>query len=388
MFRIDTPGSIGGFFTLGDPSTGIKATQLGADWPNEVQEEIARLIEGQGITLQKGNRDQLAQAIGLASGGGVKGTKKNLLANSTLRIWQRGLTRPIANGVPVYTADRWKGDAGAGGTASASRQQHAVGAAPDPRSGNDYLQWIQSVAATVSPILEQRTPYLEQTDAQDLVFSVYLRVTTGTGAVTPRLRQLFGAGGSATTDVTGAAWTVTTTWTRFSVKLTPPSIVGKTIGTNAYLSAQLLLPTGGTFTLEMACPQLEVGSIATFFELPAPTEELLECWRYFWKSYDLDTTPGTIDVYNGCLISSEDIGAGVQQIIARFPVEMRTIPTITWYSPNSSNAFGKIEYGPGNDNPVTKTDFTSARSTGFPTCLDPGGPVREAFAQVTANAEF
>jgi hypothetical protein len=50
-------------FTSGDPVAGISPTQLSADWCNDVQESIARTIEGLGVTLDTYNYNDLVNAI-------------------------------------------------------------------------------------------------------------------------------------------------------------------------------------------------------------------------------------------------------------------------------------------------------------------------------------
>lgn len=63
---IPTPEAVGtpGYFTLGDPLNGIPASTLPADWCNAVQEELAGLVEGHGIPLDKTANDQLGAALG------------------------------------------------------------------------------------------------------------------------------------------------------------------------------------------------------------------------------------------------------------------------------------------------------------------------------------
>lgn len=58
MRRINTSTSINGRFRNGNKSTGTKATQFNAEWCNAVQEEICKLIEAAGLTVD-GSEDQL-----------------------------------------------------------------------------------------------------------------------------------------------------------------------------------------------------------------------------------------------------------------------------------------------------------------------------------------
>ncbi|MEI9860199.1 hypothetical protein [Enterobacter bugandensis] len=70
MHRIDTPtaqadkfGQGKNGFTNGDPATGRRATDLNSDMWDAVQEEICNAIEKSGAALNKGQHDQLYQAI-------------------------------------------------------------------------------------------------------------------------------------------------------------------------------------------------------------------------------------------------------------------------------------------------------------------------------------
>lgn len=55
------PGKDG--FTGGDPVLSVPPTDLTPDWCNDVQESIARAVEGSGAQLAKGHGDQLLEAV-------------------------------------------------------------------------------------------------------------------------------------------------------------------------------------------------------------------------------------------------------------------------------------------------------------------------------------
>lgn len=63
MHRIDTAGAVAGQFSAGNPQAGQLATRLGAEWPNDVQENICHVIEQAGIALAKGDGTQLHAAM-------------------------------------------------------------------------------------------------------------------------------------------------------------------------------------------------------------------------------------------------------------------------------------------------------------------------------------
>lgn len=71
MHRVDSPGSVNGLFQNGNPVVGQQATQLLAAWFNDVQENLAKVIEDAGLELEKGNWELLRNAIVLMIAGVV-----------------------------------------------------------------------------------------------------------------------------------------------------------------------------------------------------------------------------------------------------------------------------------------------------------------------------
>jgi hypothetical protein len=63
MHRTDAARNVGNMFSDGDPGTGTPGTVVDDDWLNAVQEEIVAVIEDTGISLVKGDNDQLLTAI-------------------------------------------------------------------------------------------------------------------------------------------------------------------------------------------------------------------------------------------------------------------------------------------------------------------------------------
>ncbi|MFH0474214.1 hypothetical protein ACGCE5_09495 [Kluyvera ascorbata] len=76
MHRIDTPtaqkdkfGAGKNGFTRGNPQTGTPATDLDDDYCDSIQEELAGLVEGGGLTLDKADRGQVLKALKLLFAG-------------------------------------------------------------------------------------------------------------------------------------------------------------------------------------------------------------------------------------------------------------------------------------------------------------------------------
>lgn len=88
MHRTDGAGNVAGMFSAGNPAVGQRATQLTADWFNDVQENLCHVIEAAGIELAKGNYTQLYDALVALSASAVPaGTMAPFAANTPPSGW-------------------------------------------------------------------------------------------------------------------------------------------------------------------------------------------------------------------------------------------------------------------------------------------------------------
>ncbi len=136
MHRIDTATATpDNRFTEGDPTIPVAATVVSADWLNAVQEELAAVITGAGLELDKADNAQLRQAIsqaitaakpGLATttapglvqiGDGLTITAQGLLSVLVASVSQAGIMRPdgitctVVGGelsVQQQTSEEWR----------------------------------------------------------------------------------------------------------------------------------------------------------------------------------------------------------------------------------------------------------------------------------------
>lgn len=93
----------------GDLSVGVQPTDAEADWFNQLQEEVANVIEAQGITLDAGDRTQLYQAIQLMIAGATNnGLKIPVRFTTTANIVLSGLGTQAGGdwGVALTAGDR------------------------------------------------------------------------------------------------------------------------------------------------------------------------------------------------------------------------------------------------------------------------------------------
>jgi hypothetical protein len=118
MHRIDTSGNVLNRFSEGNPAAGQLATRLSAAWFNDVQENLAYLIEQAGLVLAKGDETQVFDAIvaviasvGAGGGGGGDDVPITRLVNAAGLATGGGalatditITVPKASGADVLAA--------------------------------------------------------------------------------------------------------------------------------------------------------------------------------------------------------------------------------------------------------------------------------------------
>ena len=163
---------------------------------------------------------------------------------------------------------------------------------------------------------------------QTATYSFWARASSGTPKIALEIEQGFGSGGSpsATVDTYVAQVTLSTSWQRYSVTMSVPSISGKTIGTGSSLKIVLDLPQNTTWSLDTWGWQVEAGSVATPFTTATGTiqGELAACQRYYYRNTGglIYSQYGQGPAYNST--------TGQAQIV--LPVCMRVTPTSIDYA--------------------------------------------------------
>jgi hypothetical protein len=267
---------------------------------------------------------------------------KNKIINGNFAVNQRAFTSNTATG--AYNFDRWlQTNGGTTGTLTVTPQTFTPGTAPVAGyEGSTYVQCITALgaAANTYAIYSQRIEDVRTLAGQTATVSFWAKAASGTPKIAVETEQLFGSGGSPSSAVTTAGGTATlsTSWARYSVTVSVPSISGKTIGTTANTSSlgiNLWLSAGTDFasrassiglqnaTFQIWGVQVESGSTATAFQTATGTiqNELAACQRYFysWSNLDSKTQYYGIGWTNGTNT----------YFPIQWPVNMRVAPTVT-----------------------------------------------------------
>ncbi len=268
---------------------------------------------------------------------------KNKIINGDFGIWQRGTSITLSNGAFAYTADRFEVYTQfSAGSSSFSQQTFTAGTAPVAGYEGTFFGRLTCGSTASYFDIAQKIESVRTFAGQTATLSFWAKAS-GSIVITPYLIQNFGSGGSSNVNTAGSTITLTTSWTRYTVTLSVPSISGKTIGAGNYLSA-LLAHTSGSLnsaTIDTWGWQVEAGNVATAFQTATGTlqGEFAAACRYYQKGGN-----GFAGVFNG---------ATTCRFSGILPVAMRVAPTVT--ANTTPNALV----------PGTAESQTGSQTTGF-----------------------
>jgi hypothetical protein len=204
---------------------------------------------------------------------------KNYLINGGFQVWQRGSSFTSLSG---YAADRWEA---LGSTNDYSQQTFD----PDylPNLGGEpatyYLRMDADGGGAIG--ISQKIEDVRPLAGKTVTLSFWAQSDESATLESSRIRQYFGSGGSASSyvDTFITVPQLSSTWQKYSVTFTIPSISGKTIdGTDHYTQLQLR-GSAATCKVRLAQVQLEAGPSATDFQHRPYAEELALCQRYYFR---------------------------------------------------------------------------------------------------------
>jgi hypothetical protein len=282
---------------------------------------------------------------------------KNKIINGDFRFNQRNFTSNTA--LDSYNFDRWKQINGGGGSLTTTPQTFTLGAAPV--AGYEATNFVQCVTASGDPVGTYAifTQFIEDVRTlagQTATISFWAKAASGTPKIALEISQNFGTGGSPSSEAltVGGTATLSTSWARYSLTVSIPSISGKTIGTNqnSYLAPVLWLSAGSSYasrassigvqnaTFQIWGVQVEAGSTATAFQTATGTiqGELAACQRYYWRTTADSSNLGA----KFCTGVPQSATTGYATIVN--PVPMRVAPTSMDFTNLSFANFGLSQY--------------------------------------------
>jgi len=323
----------------------------------------------------------------------------NVIINGAMDFWQRGTS---FNTNAAYSADRWQiAFSGTGTAMTTTQQSFTPGAAPV--SGYESAYFIRHVVTGGSgtsslAVMQQPIEDVRTLAGQTVTVSFWAKASSGTPYIGYDFYQSFGGGGSTTVGGIGAnKVTVSTSWARYSITISVPSISGKTIGTNGALVSRLWFSSGSDYnslngsmgiqsnTFDIWGVQVEQGSVATPFRRNANSiqGELAACQRYY-------ATKGNISNFetSAAFASTDSV---LTSGTFSFPVTMRTsTPTITTYDIGGTAGQAHRQYvgsGGGANVAVTQAGITAYGFYVIST-ISGGDKAGKYYLYYTASAEL
>jgi hypothetical protein len=223
---------------------------------------------------------------------------RNAIINGDFRINQRGFSSSTTDS--TYGFDRWA-QWNFGGTVTMSSQSFTAGSPVATGYEASTFCRLTSASQTSSTHYAALVQYTEDVRIlanSTVTISFWAKASSGTPSISVEAMQNFGTGGSPSSNV----WTylnkvtITTSWTRYSITASIPSISGKTVGTTANTSSLAFVfwtSAGSDYnsrtgslglqntTIDFWGVQVERGSYATPFERRPIGTELALCQRYY-----------------------------------------------------------------------------------------------------------
>lgn len=220
---------------------------------------------------------------------------RNRVINGAFDIWQRGTSTSTAG---AFAADRWLSQ-NIGNTFTTSRQTFTMGQTDVPFDPKYFHRTVVTSVANAAyfTTVSHRIEGVRTFAGKQVTISFYAKADASKN-IAIELEQYFGSGGSPSAVVTGISPTkvlLSSTWARYSVTVTLPSIAGKTLGTDEkdYLGVNIWLNAGSSFnartatlgqqsgTFDFSCVQIEEGAVMSSFEYRPPAVELQMCLRFY-----------------------------------------------------------------------------------------------------------
>jgi hypothetical protein len=253
----------------------------------------------------------MTNAVSLAqqASTGVSPGFRNRIINGAMVINQRGVTSGVTSG---YFVDRWT-------LSGCSTSSVLTSSLP-----TGFTNGISISATSGNPIAIQKIESKNCSDlsGQSVTLSFYAQNISNATTLYASLAYANSADnfGSTTTISEQNLGTLTGSWVRYSYTWNNlPS------GALNGLSVNILCAGTSTFTMGITGVQLEVGSTATSFDTRSYTTELQLAQRYFWTS-----GAGAGSVAYSIHGSGAVFDTDSSDIVIRYPVNMRTAPTVTF----------------------------------------------------------
>lgn len=384
---------------------------------------IAATASGAIDNLPVGNNGQIlipdsSKTTGLAWVDYYTGLERQACMNSNFEVAQRGTSLnvvDVTSNSNQILIDRWRIyiDKNGGTLPALTLTQHAL--TPGELNKSSYCCRLTTDGAGSGlgnnsyGQIQQRIEHGARKlcgDGRKITISFYARSSISNKRLGVNVGQNYGTGGSPSSEdwTTGTNFTLTSSWQKFTYTFTTNTLTGKVFGTNnddylrfnfsyiwgsdlaSFISGASTAETfGGSGTIDIAQVQINSGEVALPYMPKSFAEELRDCIRYYEKSYEYITAPGTAMGAHG----AEDLGywSSTSYVTAiahkvKFTCRKRIAPVVSVY--DGAGHIGKITKDGNTDN-INYTTLDSVTENGFRVWTS---EIKESQFHWTADAEF
>jgi len=268
------------------------------------------------------------------------GLYRNAIINGNFDVWQRGTSFSTPNS---FTADRWRFSRTGPGTTTISRSTDV----PDGKS----VYSLRFSGDYAPGDLQDIIYYMEGKDAakfagQQVTISLKQKGAVSAGSTSLQIYVMYATAPDNFVNIhqvgVSSPYSASGNFTEVVYTLTLPAVSGGYPISNGLAIIITHGGTTGTLTGNISQVQFCTGDVALPFQPRSFAEELALCQRYYEKSYDLNTVPGTA-TDTGCIRGSteDSTPGGVHYHTVLFKVRKRAVPTVTVYgtdgTPNTVN---------------------------------------------------
>ncbi len=306
--------------------------------------------------------------------------RKNILINSAFQVSQRGdFTTASSSTNGNYFVDRWL----SAQDVITANKQHLYNQTITSDITAHTLKITATSSGTGNFQLSQPIERVNQElGNKTLTYSVWVKTNNSN----VRLRGIFDDSGWTQFD---AVHTGDDTWQKLSTTFTTGATRSAghyQVQVLAYNNSNVSIASGDY--IEIAQPQVEIGSVATPFEHRSFGEELALCQRYYEKSYNAETAPGSSDATGMVRTSISAIGDSSSKTYIPFKVAKRAAPAMTAY--RDGGATGNWYYlrnGQSTESAVTFA-HTGTQGTNAGPNLGSAWATANTYGHWTADAEL
>lgn len=355
-FTIYQPITPNGTLKIGNGNAGSATDTISIDSSGNLS--AYGITANNGITatagtglIQAGTIQSFGDLSSTSQNGGQLAGLRNKIINGNMDVVQRGVANNVTISGNYGPCDRWKSDA-LGNTFTATIQSFATTDSLYTSGATRYMQIAvtgSSSSASNYYKIGQGIENVRLLAGKTVTVSFWAKALATT-SIGVELWQMFGTDGDPFQTGTGQVQEITTTWAKYTKTFTLPSLGNKALGPNntSFTQLEFWLVSGNnttstaatrsgnigntTKTVSIAQVQLEVGTVATEFELRPIGMELALCQRYYQRNPSATAAFGTTPsaVLDGRSYNPGSSSASVT-INRYLPVVMRITPTVNFY---------------------------------------------------------